>query len=147
MRIAELNTKVQAEQGREFNVPDFEGKPTGAKITLRHAQSDMGRAGRAIVQAKVPDLLLPETDPVRRAILQDALVAETLAYLVVSWTFEDECTFENAKALFIGSPYLIDWADRLTSDGGNFFGKASANSATTPELGQDSSDPQEPGQS
>lgn len=90
------------------------------------------------MQAKVPELELSKKDPVERHILQDELVAETLAYLVVGWTFEDECTFDNAKALFVGSPYLIEWADRATSRGERFFTKASANSKRTPGRGQGS---------
>lgn len=138
MRIADLNTREQANTGQEFDVPGPDGRPTGQKITLLHGTSDRGRAGRAIVQAKVPDMELSSREPVERHKLQDELVAETLAFLVVGWTFDDDCTPENAKALFVGSPYLIDWADLVTSRGGRFFKTASVNSKSTPGRGRNS---------
>jgi hypothetical protein len=138
MRIADLNTRDRANIGQEFDVPGPDGKPTGQKITLLHGTSDRARAGRAIVQAKVPDLELSKRDLMERYRLQDELLSETLAYLVVGWTLEDECTLENAKALFLGSPYLIDWADAVTSRGGRFFTKASVSLNATPRRGRSS---------
>jgi len=138
MKASEFYTQQVANDGKEFNLPDPFGKPTGQKITLRHAQSNIGRAGRAIVQAKVPQLLGEEKDPLKRQLLQEDLVAEALSYLVIGWTLDDECTPAAAKDLFVNAPYLIDWADEITSSGEHFFPKASAALLNMPGRGRGS---------
>lgn len=138
MRIESLFIRETANEGREFDVPDMKGMPTGEKITLRHSLSDMGRAGRNIMQRQIPEIMSGITDDVERANLHNKLVAKALAYLVVSWSFEDECTLENAQALFENAPHLIDWADKVTSEADGFFGKASFASLNTPKRGRGS---------
>jgi len=142
MKAADLYTQQAANDGKEFNIPDPFGKPTGQKITLRHAQSNVGRAGRAIVQAKVPELLGEVKDPLQRQLLQEEMVAEALSYLVVSWTLDDECSLKAAKDLFINAPHLIDWVDEITSSGEHFFPKASAALLNMPGRGRGSKGPQ-----
>lgn len=136
MKIADLNIRDRANEGRKYPIPDIHGKPTGAHITLRHAMSDMGRAGRNLMQQRVPEVLGGVDDALIRAQLHNELVAEALAYLVVDWTLEDECTLKSAKELFLAAPYLIDWVDGVTSKADDFFVRASASLKSTPGRGR-----------
>lgn len=125
-KLSDFNTRDKANEGREFDIPTPDGKPSGEKITMLHATSDAGRAGRAWAAQQIPMRLKGVDDAMERQRLQDDLLAETLAYLVTGWTLEDECTRENAAALFRNAPHLMDWADQVTVQSELFFGKASA---------------------
>ena len=123
MKMGELFTRHT--EGKEFNIPGVDGKPSGEKITMRFAGSDEGRAGRYIAKQALPDMVAGKTD-VERSRASDRAVAIALSHLVVSWTLEDECTLKNAEEFLYNAPHVLDWADGITSEPSSFFTKASA---------------------
>lgn len=60
----------------------------------------------------------------------DDYIPWLVAHLIVDWSFEDECNFENKLELLKNTPSLCDEIDRMASRRSNF---------TKPQLGGSSS--------
>jgi len=134
MKLSEAFRRDRSNEGKTFDIPFLSGET----ITLRHAQSDYGRAGRSVMQSRFPELMAYANDPVEKARRQDRILADALAYLVVGWSFDDECTRATAADLLFENPELMEWVDEISTGGDNFFTTASPGSASTPAHGRGS---------
>lgn len=61
-----------------------------------------------------------------------------IASLVISWSFEQECSIENVKAFFRQAPQIADAVDQVASKRALFFAPRSSSSENTPPPSSDS---------
>ena len=120
-----MSTAATASAGREFDLPNALGKPSGEKITVRHVFSNEFRTAKSVYLSKLKNELADERDEMKRAALVIAAQVDTLSYIVAGWTLEKECTPQTVKQLLQDEPYLIDWLDEISTKSELFFGDAS----------------------
>lgn len=124
-------TRQRANEGIE--VPLFlpDGTPTEHSLRVRGVDSDNFRQADAAARR---GLLASAVDGDGAKLASAAVEArlDTLAALVVSWTFEKECTPANVKEFLREAPQIAEQIDRLAAKRSLFFKLGSPNSAPSP---------------
>lgn len=118
-------TREKANKG--IKVPLFlpNGNESEHYLMLRGIDSDEfrtadNRAQRlAMVIVEMPSALEKEQA------LEDSRI-ELLSSLIISWSFEEECTEDAKKKLLIEAPQIADAIDRVAAKRTLFFGKESS---------------------
>ena len=80
-------------------------------IEVLGTDSDAFRKAKLEAQRKV----------VTKELSIDNYVAWLCAHLIVGWSFEDECSFDNAFELMKESPSLCEQVDKIASKRSNFM--------------------------
>ena len=125
-------TRERANEGIEIPLYLPDGTKTEHWLRIRGVDSDHFRLAEAESKRDAMRVASIE-DPVERAkAIQDAKL-NLIAALVISWSFEEECTPENIKEFFRQAPQIADAVDQVASKRALFFAKRSSNSLSTPK--------------
>jgi hypothetical protein len=125
-------TREKANEGIEIPLYLPDGTKTEHWLRIRGVDSDHFRLAEAESKREAMRVAMIE-DPIERAkAIADAKLS-LIAALVISWSFEEECTHENVKEFFRQAPQIADAVDQVASKRALFFGKGSSSSLGTPK--------------
>jgi hypothetical protein len=125
-------TREKANEGIEIPLYLPDGTKTEHWLRIRGVDSDHFRLAEAESKREAMRVAMIE-DPLERAkAIADAKLS-LIAALVISWSFEEECTHENVKEFFRQAPQIADAVDQVASKRALFFGKGSSSSLSTPK--------------
>src|SRR5690554_3225672 len=125
-------TRERANEGVEVPLYTPDGTKSEHWLRIRGVDSDHFRLAEAESKRDAFRVASIE-DPVERAkAIQDAKL-DLIAALVISWSFEKECTPENIKEFFRQAPQIADAVDQVASKRALFFAKRSSSSVSTPK--------------
>lgn len=125
-------TRERANKGIEIPLYLPDGTKTEHWLRIRGVDSDHFRLAEAESKRDAMRVAMIE-DPLERAkAIADAKL-NLIAALVISWSFEKECTLENVKEFFRQAPQIADAVDQVASKRALFFAKRSSNSLSTPK--------------
>jgi hypothetical protein len=125
-------TREKANEGIEIPLYLPDGTKTEHWLRIRGVDSDHFRLAEAESKREAMRVAMIE-DPLERAkAIADAKLSLITA-LVISWSFEEECTHENVKEFFRQAPQIADAVDQVASKRALFFGKGSSSSLSTPK--------------
>ncbi|MGL5525673.1 MAG: phage tail assembly chaperone [Aeromonas veronii] len=118
--MKEFFTSDRAEEGVELPLITPEGKATEHWLRIRGVDSDVFRlaeleASRAAVEAA------NKPDPVERDKALLAVKTHLIAALVISWSFEQECTRDNVVTFFTKAPQIASAVDMKAGNRSSFF--------------------------
>lgn len=132
--MADFLMSSRAEKGAPIAIKLPDGKDSGHTITVRGIDSDswrVARAKRSRASAEImgfkDDSLTPEEISAVHAKKNHKADMEMLSSLVVSWSFEEQCTPESTMDLLMGCPMIATQIDVEAGKQGRFFGKPSSN--------------------
>ena len=103
-------------------------KPTDVKIG-RESVSILGTDADVFRKAKIEG----QRKIAEKSLSVDDFEAWLVAHLIVSWTFDEECTAETKFELLKNSPSLCEAIDRAASKRSDFLGKLRNQSSPTPK--------------
>lgn len=125
-------TRERANEGIEIPLYLPDGTRTEHWLRIRGVDSDHFRLAEAESKRDAMRVAMIE-DPLERAkAIADAKL-NLIAALVISWSFEKECTLENVKEFFRQAPQIADAVDQVASKRALFFAKRSSSSLSTPK--------------
>lgn len=125
-------TREKANEGIEVPLYLPDGTKTEHWLRIRGVDSDHFRLAEAESKRDAMRVAMIE-DPLERAkAIADAKL-NLIAALVISWSFEKECTLENVKEFFRQAPQIADAVDQVASKRALFFAKRSSSSLSTPK--------------
>lgn len=125
-------TRELANEGIEIPLYLPDGTKTEHWLRIRGVDSDHFRLAEAESKRDAMRVAMIE-DPLERAkAIADAKL-NLIAALVISWSFEKECTLENVKEFFRQAPQIADAVDQVASKRALFFAKRSSSSLSTPK--------------
>lgn len=125
-------TRERANEGIEIPLYLPDGTKTEHWLRIRGVDSDHFRLAEAEIKRDAMRVAMIE-DPLERAkAIADAKL-NLIAALVISWSFEKECTLENVKEFFRQAPQIADAVDQVASKRALFFAKRSSSSLSTPK--------------
>lgn len=125
-------TRERANEGIEIPLYLPDGTKTEHWLRIRGVDSDHFRLAEAESKRDAMRVAMIE-DPLERAkAIADAKL-NLIATLVISWSFEKECTLENVKEFFRQAPQIADAVDQVASKRALFFAKGSSSSLSTPK--------------
>lgn len=125
-------TRERANEGIEVPLYLPDGTKTEHWLRIRGVDSDHFRLAEAESKRDAMRVAMIE-DPLERAkAIADAKL-NLIAALVISWSFEKECTLENIKEFFRQAPQIADAVDQVASKRALFFAKRSSSSLSTPK--------------
>lgn len=125
-------TRERANDGIEVPLYLPDGTKTEHWLRIRGVDSDHFRLAEAESKRDAMRVAMIE-DPLERAkAIADAKL-NLIAALVISWSFEKECTLENIKEFFRQAPQIADAVDQVASKRALFFAKRSSSSLSTPK--------------
>lgn len=125
-------TRERANEGIEIPLYLPDGTKTEHWLRIRGIDSDHFRLAEAESKRDAMRVAMIE-DPLERAkAIADAKLS-LIAELVISWSFEKECTHENVKEFFRQAPQIADAVDQVASKRALFFAKRSSSSLSTPK--------------
>lgn len=125
-------TRERANEGIEIPLYLPDGTKTEHWLRIRGVDSDHFRLAEAESKRDAMRVAMIE-DPLERAkAIADAKL-NLIAALVISWSFEKECTLENVKEFFRQAPQIADAVDQVASKRALFFAKRSSSSLSTPK--------------
>ena len=125
-------TRERANEGVEIPLYTPDGTKTQHWIRIRGVDSDVFREAEANSKRDAFRVASMEDSLERAKAIQEAKL-NLIAALVISWSFEKECTLENVKEFFRQAPQIADAVDQVASKRALFFAKRSSNSASTPK--------------
>lgn len=130
-------TRQRANEGIELPLDLPDGTPTKHRIRIRGVDSDQFRAANADSRRRLAELVMNREKATVDPADTDNERFRLLASLVVSWTFELECTPDNVVTLLREAPQLAEQIDRIAAKRSLFFRNGSPTSS--PSLPQNSS--------
>lgn len=96
----------------------------GEYLMLAGTESDAYRSNYKSRFNDLVSVLRDSKEPTKEAKdKEDDFKFELVVGAVVSWSFEEECTFENVALLFREAPYIYDQTKQLLFDVNNFIKK------------------------
>lgn len=125
-------TRERANEGVEVPLYTPDGTKSQHWIRIRGVDSDAFREAEANSKRDAFRVASIEDTVERAKAIQDAKL-NLIAALVISWSFEKECTPENIKEFFRQAPQIADAVDQVASKRTLFFGKGSSSSLSTPK--------------
>lgn len=132
MSMTDFFTRENAEAGIE--VPLFrpgEDSPSGQWIRIRGVDSDQFRDAEASSRRKLRELAGDPKADLTQA-YRDGLI-DVMSSLVISWSFDEECTPQNVKKFLREAPQIADNINQLATRRKLFFKNGSNSSENTPE--------------
>lgn len=125
-------TRERANEGIEIPLYLPDGTKTEHWLRIRGIDSDHFRLAEAESKREAMRVAMIE-DPLERAKAIADIKLSLIAELVISWSFEKECTHENVKEFFRQAPQIADAVDQVASKRALFFAKRSSSSLSTPK--------------
>lgn len=119
-------TREKANSGVEVPLYRPDGSKSEHTIRIRGVDSDVFRAAEADARRKGMDIALISDPQERSQAIQEAKL-RLVSSLVISWSFEKECTPENVMEFFRNAPQIADAVDQVASKRSLFFAKGSSN--------------------
>lgn len=127
----ELNIAAKANEGIEIPVvvpsaESGEGKSTGDMLTVLNTYSERFRKAEAEGFRRIRAASKKAEDAgqeIDNAIYEE-VAHDSIAHLIVDWTYDEECTLENVKEFLAANPHMYDLINRLAADHDAFFGNA-----------------------
>lgn len=130
-------TRERANEGVEVPLYTPDGTKSQHWIRIRGVDSDAFREAEANSKREAFRVASIEDTVERAKAIQDAKL-NLIAALVISWSFEKECTPENVKEFFRQAPQIADAVDQVASKRALFFAKRSSNSQSSLSQSSDS---------
>lgn len=130
-------TRERANEGVEVPLYTPDGTKSQHWIRIRGVDSDAFREAEANSKRDAFRVASIEDTVERAKAIQDAKL-NLIAALVISWSFEKECTLENVKEFFRQAPQIADAVDQVASKRALFFGRGSSNSQSSLSQSSDS---------
>lgn len=125
-------TRERANEGVEVPLYTPDGTKSQHWVRIRGVDSDAFREAEANSKREAFRVASIEDTVERAKAIQDAKL-NLIAALVISWSFEKECTLENVKEFFRQAPQIADAVDQVASKRALFFAKRSSSSVSTPK--------------
>jgi len=125
-------TRERANEGVEVPLYTPDGTKSQHWIRIRGVDSDAFREAEANSKRDAFRVASIEDTVERAKAIQDAKL-NLIASLVISWSFEKECTPKNVKEFFRQAPQIADAVDQVASKRALFFAKRSSSSVSTPK--------------
>lgn len=119
-------TREKANSGVEVPLYRPDGTKSEHSIRIRGVDSDVFRAAEAEARRKGMDIAMVSDQEERAKAIQEAKL-RLVASLVISWSFEKECTLDNVMEFFRNAPQIADAVDQVASKRSLFFAKGSSN--------------------
>lgn len=126
-----FHTRKAANEGIEVPLYTPQGEKTAHWMRIRGVDSDEFRLAEADSKRDVMRIAQIE-NPRERLVEVELSKLKLIAILVVSWSFEQECTLENVVAFLKEAPQIADAIDTAASKRSLFFAGRSSSSASTP---------------
>lgn len=126
-------TRQMANDGIELPLYLPDGKPTEHRIRIRSIDSDAFQRADSEARKHLLEISL-ETDKEKAATMLEEHRLRVRASLVISWTFEQECTEANIMKFLQEAPQIAKEIDRLSGRRSLFFKKGSASSTPSQEV-------------
>lgn len=129
--MEEFYTRQRANEGNKLPLYYPDGTESEHYFIVRGIDSDHFRRAEFLSKRRAIEFAQIE-DPVQRA---DAIRDEEykcIAALVVSWSFEKECTEENVIAFLKEAPQIADSINKYSARRSLFFAKKSESSTNGP---------------
>jgi len=123
-------TRERANEGVVIPLYTPDGTKTEHWLRIRGVDSDAFREAEANSKRDAFRVASIEDAVERAKAIQDAKL-DLIAALVISWSFEKECTPENIKEFFRQAPQIADAVDQIASKRALFFEKRSSSSVST----------------
>lgn len=130
-------TREKANEGIEVPLYLPNGEKSNQWIRIRGVDSDHFRLAEADSRRQAMNIATIDDTLERAKAISDAKLA-LIAELVISWSFEQECTLENVKDFFRQAPQIADAVDQVASKRALFFGRGSSNSQSSLSQSSDS---------
>jgi hypothetical protein len=130
---SQFHTRQSANEGIDLPLSLPDGTATEHKIKIRGVDSEVFR--KAEIESRRRAMEAAATKG-KEGIAPSEQLEERLfliASLVISWSFEQECTIENVKAFLREAPQVADQIDSLAAKRSLFFKKGSVNSVVSPD--------------
>lgn len=125
-------TRAKANEGIEVPLYLPDGTKSEHWLRVRGVDSDHFRLAEAESKREAMRVAMMEDTLERAKAIADAKLT-LIAALVISWSFEKECSVENIKEFFRQAPQIADAVDQVASKRTLFFGKGSSSSLSTPK--------------
>jgi hypothetical protein len=125
-------TRQKANEGIELPLYLPSGEKTPHLIRIRGIDSDAFKGAEAESRRRLVELAATDLTKASTAAVAAEERVVILAALVISWTFDHECTQDNIKRLLREAPQIADQIDRLASKRSLFFRNGLSNSTPTP---------------
>ena len=123
-------TRERANEGVEVPLYTPDGTKSQHWVRIRGVDSDAFREAEANSKRDAFRVASIEDTVERAKAIQDTKL-NLIAALVISWSFEKECTPENIKEFFRQAPQIADAVDQMASKCSLFFAKRSSSSVST----------------
>lgn len=120
-------TRERANEGIEVPLYTPDGAKTEHWLRIRGVDSDIFREAEANSKRSAFHVASIEDEAERTKAIQEAKL-DLIAALVISWSFDEECTTDNVKTFFRQAPQIADAVDQVASKRSLFFGKGSSGS-------------------
>ena len=125
MNIEDFYTREKANAGIKMPLFSPNGVKTDHWLMLRGVDSDAFRAAKTVCERESAEIAAIKD----KAEYDDALRASQrrlMSSLVVSWSFDQECTRDAVEKLFLEAPQIMDAVDKVVSNRAIFFAIGSA---------------------
>ena len=123
-------TRPKANGGIDLPLSLPDGTPTEHKLRIRGIDSDVFRTEEAASRQRMLTALASKDE---KAFNQQEERVKLVSSLVISWTFEQECTPQNVQTFLRNAPQIMDAIDRYAANRRAFFRSSSNSSANTQE--------------
>lgn len=130
-------TREKANSGVEVPLYRPDGTKSEHHFLIRGVDSDAFRAAEAEARRKGMEIAMI-SDSLEKAQAIQLAKLTLIAHLVISWTFDQECTIENVVNFFREAPQIADAVDQVASKRSLFFAQRSSSSGSSQEPSSDS---------
>ena len=130
--MSDFYTRSKANAGIKIDLSLPSGEATADFIIIRGVDSDEFRATDTRARRNLLSIVSMEDDTAREELLRKSHL-DIQVSLVIDWSFDDECTPENIRQLFVEAPQIADAVDRMAAKRSLFFAKGSSNLENLPE--------------
>lgn len=128
--IDDYKTAQRAQEAVKMFLVLPDGTPTEDYLLVVGTESKEFRASRYEQEQRGVSIAALETAEQRRNAIDDARY-NVLASCIRGWSFDVPFSFDAAKELIAGAPYLADAVDTFISRRSHFFAKPSTTSTRT----------------
>lgn len=125
-------TRQRANEGEKLAIIHPNGTESEHYLIVRSVDSDHYRKARDEAMREALKISTMPSGDDRDEAMQKVTI-DTLASLIVGWSFEVECNEESIREFLIESPGNADRVDKFAADRARFFTKPVTTSTTTPE--------------
>lgn len=125
-------TRQRANEGIELPLALPDGTPTPHLIRIRGVDSDAYRQAEADSRRRLLEAAANQADKAKLSEMISSAIVELTAHLVVNWTFDTPCTYENVVKFLREAPQICDTIDRFAAKRSLFFKLGSLNSSPSP---------------